>query len=175
MGNGDLAFEGLVKSRLRGLVNAISFFATYSLLFDKDLLFSAEYISNLVDVREPPTHDFLLEQAEYRVLKYSKAKLVVTSRIHCAIPCLGLRTPTIFVIHEDMNDKGVKFNTPGRFDGLTDFFRIIKFCGNTIVSDDEEINKIGHIGINSRLTNKPGWEYYEEKLHKVCSRFVNNS
>ena len=29
--------------------------------------------------------------------RYAKAKLVVTSRLHVALPCLGLRTPVIFI------------------------------------------------------------------------------
>ena len=41
--------------------------------------------------------------------KYAKAKLVVTTRIHCALPCLALGTPVILV-NSSYDDK--------RFDGL---------------------------------------------------------
>ncbi|WP_264821067.1 polysaccharide pyruvyl transferase family protein [Acinetobacter schindleri] len=41
--------------------------------------------------------------------KYSTAKLVITSRIHCALPCLAMGTPVIyingfdnFLIHVDL-------------------------------------------------------------------------
>ena len=35
--------------------------------------------------------------AKNLIYKYAKAKLVITSRIHCALPCLALNTPFIFV------------------------------------------------------------------------------
>jgi len=35
--------------------------------------------------------------AENLLKRYAKAKLVITSRIHCALPCLALGTPVIFI------------------------------------------------------------------------------
>ena len=42
-----------------------------------------------------------MKEAEWLVRLYAKAKFVVTSRIHCALPCLGLGTPVLYV--EDIN------------------------------------------------------------------------
>lgn len=41
------------------------------------------------------TEKFVL--AEKLLNKYARAKLVITSRIHCALPCLALGTPVIYV------------------------------------------------------------------------------
>lgn len=172
IGTGDLAFEGKFKSRIRGIVNAISFYSTYSSKFDANCPSNAEYISNLVDVRIPPSNDTLLQMAEDRVKKYAKAKLVVTSRIHCALPCIGLKTPTLFVIHDNMNHKGILYNTPGRFEGLTDFFHILTIRGKKIVSADDMINNLGRITSDTAIINKSGWEQYEEDLHRKCTEFT---
>ena len=44
-----------------------------------------------------PNHPSRYEQAEKLLDIYSQARLVVTSRLHCALPCLALGTPVIFV------------------------------------------------------------------------------
>ena len=53
--------------------------------------------------------------------KYSKAKLVITTRIHGALPCLAFHTPVIFInkiydyyrfpgIYELLNTIGINYN-----------------------------------------------------------------
>jgi len=54
-----------------------------------------------------------LREAESLVREYARAGLVITRNIHCALPCLALGTPVIFVIP--------KFDST-RFHGLIDFF-----------------------------------------------------
>ncbi len=39
-----------------------------------------------------------LEQAELVLLEYARAHCVVTSRLHCALPCVAFGTPVIFVM-----------------------------------------------------------------------------
>jgi len=65
-------------------------------------------IQNLsVEQRLPIAHDLLK--------RYAAARLVITSRIHCALPCLALGTPVYFV------DVGYdRKNARKRFDGILD-------------------------------------------------------
>jgi hypothetical protein len=51
------------------------------------------------------------DQAQHRLNRYSRCKAVVTTRLHCALPCLALGTPVLFV--EAAADRY-------RFDGLRD-------------------------------------------------------
>lgn len=39
-------------------------------------------------------------RGEKLLKQYATAKLVVTSRLHCALPCLALETPVIFVVED---------------------------------------------------------------------------
>lgn len=43
------------------------------------------------------THEERFKATDNLLKKYAKAKLVVTTRIHCALPCLALGTPVILV------------------------------------------------------------------------------
>lgn len=63
------------------------------------------------------------ESAEARFKKagrllgiYSRASLVVTARLHCALPCLAMGTPVIFLYHDKDNP---------RFQGL---FELMRSC-----------------------------------------------
>ncbi len=62
------------------------------------------------------THEQKFEMAEELLRKYAKAKLVITSRIHCALPCLAMGTPVIFINGFDA------FIDTCRFDGIIDLF-----------------------------------------------------
>ena len=64
--------------------------------------------------------DGIIKEAEYLISLYSKARLVVTSRIHCALPCLALGTPVYFV------DIGYeRKNMRNRFAGILELLNLI--------------------------------------------------
>lgn len=53
--------------------------------------------------------------------RYAKAKMVITSRIHCALPCLALGTPVYFVNSGYIS----KASLNDRFEGLIELFNVI--------------------------------------------------
>src|SRR5690606_32355799 len=81
----------------------------------KEVLTNAEFIN-----QEPPSNTYSDKQkfqmAEELLNKYARAKLVITSRIHCALPCLALGTPVIFINGFD------SFVDSCRFDGILELF-----------------------------------------------------
>lgn len=84
--------------------------------------------------------------------KYEKAKLVVTTKIHAALPCLALKTPVIFV-----NKKYDKF----RFEGIYDLLNTIGVNSNGIFEIKININKNGFIFNSEKYLN------YSIKLKKL--------
>src|SRR5690606_29754020 len=83
-----------------------------------DILGSSEFIN-----QEPPSNTYTdaqkFQMAEDLLNKYARAKMVITSRIHCALPCLALGTPVIFVNGFD------SFVDSCRFDGILELFNRI--------------------------------------------------
>lgn len=60
------------------------------------------------------------KEAEALLERYARAKLVVTSRIHCALPCLAMGTPVCFL---DIGyDTG---SLRDRFDGIMGLFNVV--------------------------------------------------
>lgn len=98
------------------------FLKEYSKVFDYKMLVNAEYINQYNDniQKEYPSQEDKLNYAETLIQKYAEAACVITSRIHCALPCLGLETPVIFV-----QLKGDSEYSTARFGGLINLFNVM--------------------------------------------------
>ena len=64
-------------------------------------------------------------RAEQRLLQYATARLVVTSRLHCAMPCLAFGTPVVYVFEHPDDD---------RLSGLRDLAHF--FTPQQVLSDE---------------------------------------
>ena len=56
--------------------------------------------------------------------RYARAKLVITTRIHCALPCVALGTPVIFLNLKNLYNANAKHESP-RVSGLTSLFHTV--------------------------------------------------
>lgn len=131
---------------------------------DKELLKKAIYIN-----QEPAANRFTDEQkfamAEDLLHKYSKAKLVITSRIHCALPCLAMGTPVIFVNGFD------SYVDSCRFDGILDLF-------NRIDIDAKTGNFTANFPLDGKITaatlvkNLEKHHVLAKPLKEKCSSFI---
>lgn len=54
-----------------------------------------------------------LEEAKMRLSLYSKATLVVTSRLHCLLPCLAMGTPVVFHNHNLLDERFLGYSNLG--------------------------------------------------------------
>lgn len=96
-------------------------------------------------------------QAEELLLRYSRAKLVVTSRLHCALPCLAFGTPVIFV-HRNLDDP--------RFGGILEYLRSY--------SVKDFIGKMSEIEWDNPEPNPKSIKSIRENLIKVCENFIKD-
>jgi len=133
---------------------------------DEDLLKSAHHIN-----QEPPagihTDEQKFAMAEDILKKYAKAKLVITSRIHCALPCLALGTPVIFVNGFD------SFVDSCRFDGILDLFNRIDVDAKT-GSFTSNFGLEGKIDRNTTVKNLEKHHGLAEALKEKCRNFIQN-
>ena len=108
----------------------------------------AKYYDNVRIINQRRTQiDISTEErfrdAENLIELYSKAKIVITSRIHCALPCLALGTPVYFI---NAGYHSTYFNLNDRFDGIIDMFRIID--ENMFPFSSSSLKDIGIRGFN---------------------------
>lgn len=164
-----------LKGNIKSVYKAICFYMTYRKKFSDKIIQSANYINHIIPVNKerPLSHDEWLDMADGFLKKYSSAELVVTSRIHAALPCLALETPVIFMNSERLNSEKVDFNTPGRLDGLTDFFRVMTIKEFGIVTNDDQLKTLNEINLDTKIRNKDDWREYSKMLSDKCTKFMN--
>lgn len=149
--NGKVWKIGQKKKHLEGFIDA-------------DLLKTAKYIN-----QEPPsgrdTDEQKFAMAEEILHKYAKAKLVITSRIHCALPCLAMGTPVIFVNGFD------SFVDSCRFDGILDLFNRIDVDAKT-GKFTSNFGLEGKIDRNTMVKNLGKHHALAEPLKARCREFI---
>ena len=152
--------------------NAAMFYNAYKKKFSKDTILNSRFLTHIVEVEKNESQESLLKRSEELLTLYSRSSLVVTSRIHCALPCLGLETPVIFVLDNKMKSKKNLFNAPGRFEGIINFFRVLDYSTNGITSDDIVLNELEIIDNKSNFKNKNDFIEYRDKLINQCEKFI---
>ena len=75
-------------------------------------------------IHSRPTFHHPFQFAYGNLLQIAAAKLVITSRIHVALPCVALGTPVIFTLIDGATDSGLPGGGGGRVDGLSQLFHL---------------------------------------------------
>lgn len=133
-------------------------------MFDAEILEKAEFVNHFEESEE--TDDWkLLAKAESLVKKYAAASLVVTTRIHCALPCLGLGTPVIYI-----DDPKAWDISTCRMDGLLQLFNVLQIGHKRLVPYNGFPK--GKISLSTIPQNGDAWKPLAEGLRKRCAEFV---
>lgn len=77
-----------------------------------------EFITHFSKEMKSQTSHKRMNEAKLLLDRYKKAKVVFTSLIHCALPCVAMGTPVVFVDAGFNNNKAKR----DRFGGVTDLF-----------------------------------------------------
>lgn len=153
------------KISLFRLIKTAGFFRLYNKIFTKQTISDATYLNHQSShYAENFSTDYeRLEEAKRLVTLYSKAGLVVTSRIHCALPCLGLETPVIFTT----NFQNLEISSC-RFGGLEELFNVIRCDADSIRTEFQFKSKID---CDNVVSNKNIWRPLAASLIEKCKQF----
>ena len=103
------------------------------------------------------SHEERFRLAENLLRTYAEARLVITSRIHAALPCLALGTPVILETKYDER----------RFEGLGDLL-------NRVYLDRPAKNKIERDDAGN-VVNPEAYKAYAEKLRQACTAYIGGA
>lgn len=149
----------------------VSFLREYRKIFDEQMILDAEYITQQGhQYYTIPTDKERLFEAERLIKLYAKAKLVITSRIHCALPCTGLETPVIYTF-QDAQDE----DSSCRMSGLIELFNVVHISkGGKIIpfGNYDNTNKISDINVPKP---KNSWKSINAALISSCSKFIQGN
>ncbi len=156
------------KSLIRGILKGDAFQLNklqkhLKKVVSKEVLEKANYVTQVLP-SGIHTEEEKFAYAEDCLKKYAKAKLVITSRIHCALPCLAMGTPVIFLN---------AFNTfvdTCRFDGILELFNRIDVADNGSYTTNFDLP--GKITLDTMVTNLGLHHKLAEPLKEKCKDFI---
>lgn len=149
---------------------AASFYADYSKLFTKDVLLNAHYVTHEVIQADYPTEESKFALADELLQKYTRASLVITSRIHAALPCIGMGTDVVFVNGSGLVDGS--YRTAGRFGGLVELMHTAWYSPQGLCAESEALKQQaekGKIGIGTPLP-APSYAHNHEMVDAMAER-----
>lgn len=155
------------RNVIKNVLKIALYYKEYTKIFTPDVIINSEYISqdtNFYKNAFPDDKQRLLE-AERLIKLYSRAKLVITSRIHCALPCLGLETPVVYMKKHNDTESSIC-----RLGGLIDFFNCIEIEHGKL--KPKFVTKFP-ISTSNLPINKTNWKPYAESLISKCKHFIN--
>jgi hypothetical protein len=151
---------------IKTLIKSSSFYKCYSKLFSNEVLKNANYLTHVISNKQFIDDCEKFNYANNLLTKYSAARYVVTSRIHCALPCLGMGTPVLYVDNQQQEE-----TSSCRLDGLLNLLHVIKCDGDVMYCDEIKEKITGDYLFN----NKNMHIEIAEKLKETCSLFIENS
>lgn len=163
-----------LKGKVRQWCEAASLYYTYSLFLDDDILQNATYVSHIIDQIGMSETD-KMDMAKKYINIYGSAKLVITSRIHAALPCLALGTPVVFCTTENLANNGIEGSAGGRFGGLIDLMNYVSINGRFVNCSDslKMILQKGKISKQTKLSNPQKHLQIAKDLKERTFAFVN--
>lgn len=126
------------------------------------MLKHVQVLSQFYSADEIPTNEARFLKAEDFLRKYAEARLVITSRIHVALPCTGLETPVVFL--QNMDDS---IESTCRFKGLLDLLNVVKIKKNKILESPFTLP----FNIES-ISNPNTFRSFANDLIKKCLDFI---
>ncbi|NEP31274.1 MULTISPECIES: polysaccharide pyruvyl transferase family protein [unclassified Moorena] len=117
------------------------------------ILEKAKFLTHNVEPYKYRWHGYKLNRAIDLLTYYAKAKLVITSRLHCALPCLAFGTPCVFIhknLHTDFRLKDYT-NVLNGYDSPSDTVKIN--WDSPEATDISELYKITKNSIDSKLSD----------------------
>ena len=96
-----------------------------------------------------------LKQSEEYLKIYQSARCVLTSRLHCALPCIGLRTPVLVLYSSEYAE---------RFKALKELFHVTQ--------EERVLQGDWNDFLENPFYATDDYLHYAENLRRTCSEFV---
>ncbi len=161
-----------ISPKLEKFVCALSFYSTYKQKFTYRILRNCKVITHSVLQDKYPSEDKMMDLSRMLIRRYASAKLVITSRIHCALPCIAVETPVIYVDNDA--SESISHRSPGRLDGLKELFNLILLNENGMSFNEKLQEQVtsNKIDIDMKIKNSEDYKEYATKLEKCVREFV---
>ncbi len=134
-------------------------------LLSRDLMRQAIWTTNKFSRSE--SHEQRFRRADAALRQFARAKFVVTSRIHCALPCLAMGTPVLFV-HEGLDNASDR----GRLSGILDLLNVVYIDREEKIDNRDAPFFDGPLSLDANFRNPERHLPLQQSLIETCRKFV---
>lgn len=159
-----------LSPKLEHLLQTATFYEVYSKRFSDDILLNAEYLTVLVDNSFSNEKKFQIADEMLRL--YSRAKCVITSRLHVSFPCLSMGTKNIFIMPSTKTEEMDVRRYSGRLGGLDDTVTVLELQDGKLNNTKDILPNI--INVENFPEAKKGYLKYSEQLSHAVEKFIEN-
>lgn len=160
-----------ISKSLDHFMQVATFYEIYSKRFSDEILFGATYMSALV--YNYMSNDEKIDLADKMLKEYSKAKLVITSRLHVSFPCLAMGTKNIFVIPSEKTEEKDVVRYSGRLKGLEDTVTVLEMRDYDLYNKTLQLPK--KINLENMPDNMEGYKKYRDFLTSKVTEFIKQN
>lgn len=126
---------------------------------------SGHHLTQNLPCADYPTPESRFDLARKRLEEFSHARLVVTSRIHCALPCLAIGTPVVFI------DGGFDpTDVTGRVGNFFDLCNTIHLDSRGRVTANFDLKKLA----DGTLRNPENHKELARRMMERCEQFIRS-
>lgn len=119
---------------------------------------SIVYLSHIVEyINDEKTFEDRIERVKKLLKRYQAASYVVTSRLHCALPCLALGTPVVLVYKEEYDSR------------MSSFLPILN-----VTTRDDILNGKFRFDFLNPPQNKDEYKKIRANLENRCRHFIDD-
>lgn len=158
------------STNAKSLLLTAQYYRIYTRLFSTEIIENAEYIQHQNHEIAAMANDGVrFEYADFLLKKYSQAGLVITGRIHCALPSIGMGTRVVFTIRHTDN-----FESTCRYGGLKDLFNVGYISNKGSYIETEDKKRIQYVKSLNEIPVVSKYKRFKESMIKRCRNFVNS-
>ena len=145
---------------------AAEFHRAYTSVFDEEVLLTADYLTHKFKASKSFTAEELSRLARERLHHYENVPFVVTSLLHCSLPCTAIGTPVWFVYEPEM--------AQGRFEGNLQFLNVLRLgADGRIEKSGDRLPPDGCIHVTSVPPVRKEHLPYAERLAARVGAFMS--
>ncbi|MBL4744941.1 MAG: polysaccharide pyruvyl transferase family protein [Flavobacteriaceae bacterium] len=160
-------YKDLLRRKLPKLRDHKTYLAEF---FPKEIVENAKFETAFYKAKNTTTED-RFKEAERLLKTFASAKLVITSRIHAALPCLAMGTPVIFIMGGLNNSSDLS-----RLDGIVQHFNMVNLDPNLDLSTLKNLHlmSLDDIDWKNPIPNPTNHTKYTKNLRDKCKSFTAN-
>ena len=158
------------NTSFKSMLLTAQFYNIYTKLFSKEIIECAEYIQHMNgEIAQMANDEARFRYADMLLKGYARAALIITGRIHCALPSISMGCRVVFTIRYTDNKESTC-----RYDGLKEFFNVAYISNKTSYIETEDGQCIEYVNSVRDIPIVSKYRQYKNELLEKCRRFVNN-